>query len=188
MGAKDGCCCHAEQVCGEGDGECVWVGGCECVERVMVSVCGCEGVSIVCGLAYVCVCAWVCMCVGVYACMYMYIYVLHVGWSACAYTCTCNVSARVCIQPSHSPLLTRSQNKCSPYWPQDDQRLQFGHFQLESLGAEDEPSYRLSHLKLENLEVCANIYLHVSTPEILPISSVGERLKEHVYMCMCRQS
>ena len=54
--------------------------------------------------------------------------------------------------PNH---LSLPQSKCSPYWPQyDDQPVTFGQFQLEALMYEEESSYILTHLKLQNLEVC----------------------------------
>ena len=67
------------------------------------------------------------------------------------------------------------QNKCFPYWPQpDDPPMEQDKFQIEYVAHEDEASYRLSHLKLENLEVNNQLLIimfqtqhslpHVSSP------------------------
>ena len=53
------------------------------------------------------------------------------------------------------PFFLAVQNKCFPYWPQpEDPPMEQGKYQIEYVAHEEEAAYRLSHLKLENLEVC----------------------------------
>lgn len=47
----------------------------------------------------------------------------------------------------------RGMNKCYPYWPQaEDPPLEVGTFRIENLGTDEEPSYQLSNLKLQNTQ------------------------------------
>lgn len=56
------------------------------------------------------------------------------------------------------PLNFLTQNKCFPYWPQpQDPPMDIGKFVVENIAIEDEASYRLTHLKLENVEVSCYI-------------------------------
>ena len=55
---------------------------------------------------------------------------------------------------THTYTHTHTQNKCSPYWPDaEEEPVKFGKYLVENLGCEEEHTYRLTHLKLDNLEV-----------------------------------